>query len=82
MKKEEARIASLIYGLSVQQFGQLLEFRCIDCMRSKAFRFPNRESGPTLRIHCETHPENFGLWGSEAEMERDNRELGRRVGLL
>jgi hypothetical protein len=82
-KTLEARIASVIYGLSVQKFGHLLEFRCIDCLRSKAFRFPMiRELGPTLRIYCETHPENFGEWGSEAEMERDKRELASRIGLL
>jgi hypothetical protein len=79
----EARIASVIYGLSVQKFGHLLEFRCIECMRSKAFRFPMiRESEPTLRIYCETHPENFGQWASEAEMEKDKRELASRIGLL
>jgi hypothetical protein len=79
----EARIASVIYGLSVQKFGHLLEFRCVDCMRSNAFRFPMiRKSQPTLRIYCETHPENFGQWASEAEMEKDKRELASRIGLL
>jgi len=82
-KQMQDRIGSVIYGLSVQKFGRLLEFRCIDCMRSKAFPFPmSRESGTTIRIYCETHPENFGQWGSEAELEKDKRELARRIGLL
>jgi len=41
-----------------------------------------RKSQPTLRIYCETHPENFGQWASEAEMEKDKRELVSRIGLL
>jgi hypothetical protein len=52
-------------------------------MRSKAFQFSMiRESAPTLKIYCQTHPENFGQWGSEAEMEREKQELARRIGLL
>lgn len=39
----------------------------------RSSRFPPliRESNPLLKTYCEVHPNNFGEWGSEAEMEQE-----------
>ncbi len=73
----------MICGFSVQKFGHLLEWRCLDCMRLRAYRFPLlREHRPTtLTLRCEVHPENFGEWRSEAEEEREKNQLAKRIGL-
>jgi hypothetical protein len=49
-------------------------------------RFPPRIVQETKRslltLRCELHPENFGEWHSEAEMDQDKRDLARRIGLI
>ena len=74
----------MIYGLSVQKVGHLPELRCPECMRNG--RFPPRIVQETKRslltLRCELHPENFGEWHSEAEMDQDKRDLARRIGLI
>ena len=72
----------MIYGLTVQRLGHLLEFRCPDCSKPKVYRHPLIwESKALLRIYCEVHPNNFGEWRSEAEMEQENLDLAKRIGL-
>lgn len=73
----------MIYGLTVQKIGHLLEFRCPQCNKLGAYRLPLiRESKPVLKIYCETHPDNFGEWLTETEMEQEKSELAKRIGLF
>jgi hypothetical protein len=73
----------VIYGLTLQKIGHLLEFRCPECARLRAYRLPLvRESKALIRLYCEVHPECFGEWRSEAEMENKKFELAKRIGLL
>jgi hypothetical protein len=40
-----------------------------------------RQDGPPIRLHCKVHPENYGEWRSEAEMEEEKLALAGRIGL-
>ena len=40
-----------------------------------------RKDGPSIRLLCGVHPENFGEWQSESEMEREKLALAERIGL-
>jgi hypothetical protein len=33
-------------------------------------------------MFCEIHPDNFGEWTSEAEMQQEKVALAKRIGLL
>ena len=35
-----------------------------------------------LKIYCEVHPNNFGEWHSQEEMEREKVDLAKRIGLF
>ena len=72
----------MIYGLTVQKTGSFFEFRCPECGWDLAYQPLKRELRPRLRIFCTTHPDNFGEWASEAEMQREKLELAKRIGLL
>ena len=73
----------MIYGLSVQKIGDSLEFRCSECMRSKAQHLPLVwKFDNYLKIYCEAHPDNYGQWRSETEMEQDKIALAKRIGLI
>jgi hypothetical protein len=68
----------VIYGLTLQRVGSALAFRCPLCWRPLV-----RESTPTkIAIRCEQHPEYFGEWPSEVEMEWEKIELAKCIGLL
>jgi len=73
----------VIYGLSVQKIGHSLEFRCSECMRSRAYYLPLVwQFDNYLKIYCEAHPDNYGQWPSEAEMEQEKISLAKRIGLI
>jgi hypothetical protein len=40
-----------------------------------------RQDGPPIRLHRKVHPENYGEWRSEAEMEEEKLALAGRIGL-
>jgi hypothetical protein len=40
-----------------------------------------RKDGPSIRLLCGVHPENFGECQSESEMEREKLALAERIGL-
>jgi hypothetical protein len=74
----------MIYGLSIQRVaGDRLEFSCPKCMNLKRLHSPlTKEPGPLVTVHCPLHPENYGQWESEDEMERDKLNLAKRIGLV
>ena len=74
----------MIYGLTVQKFGNQFELRCPECRRVAPVPAPLvRESRPSrLSIRCEVHPENFGEWLSESEMEEEKRNLAKEIGIF
>jgi len=41
-----------------------------------------REDDSDIKIYCPVHPENFGAWKSEEEMEREKLEPAKRIGLM
>jgi hypothetical protein len=52
-------------------------------MRSKAHHFLLVwQFDHYLKIYCEAHPENFGQWRTETEMEQDKIALAKRIGLI
>lgn len=69
----------MIFGLTVQGLGDILELRCPECVQRGALVSPLvRESeGSRIRIHCEVHTA-FGEWMSEAEMEWEKIDLAKR----
>ena len=72
----------MIYGLAVEKIGRSLEFRCSECLKFKAYDFLLVwKFDKYLKIYCETHPENFGEWRSETEMEEEKTSVARRTGL-
>ena len=71
----------MIYGLTVQKIGRSFQFRCLECTSLTGRITLIRTDRPRLRVSCEVHPENFGEWPSEEEMEREKLALARRIGL-
>ena len=71
----------MIYGLTIQKIGNRMEFRCMECTLLTGRIGLIREEGPPLKLYCKVHPENFGQWRSEEEMERERTALAARMGL-
>lgn len=72
---------NVIYGLTVQKVGRSFELRCLECTTLTGRISLLRSESPRLRVHCEVHPENYGEWSSEAEMEKEKAALAKRIGL-
>jgi hypothetical protein len=75
-------ISDVIYGLTVQEVGQFVVFRCPQCVL-ETYPLPliiERSSG--VKIYCEVHPENFGMWPSETHMQQEKLSLAKRIGLV
>lgn len=72
----------MIYGLTIQKVGQRFELRCPECTILTGRIDLVREEDSAIRLHCPVHPENFGSWHSEEEMEREKLELAARIGLM
>ncbi len=71
----------MIYGLTVQKVGRSFELRCLECTSLTGRITLVRSTTPRLRVHCEVHPDNYGEWASEAEMEKEKLALAKRIGL-
>ena len=71
----------MIYGLTVQKIGRSFQFRCLECTSLTGRITLIRTDHPRLRVSCEVHPENFGEWASEEEMEKEKLALAQRIGL-
>ena len=71
----------MIYGLTIQKVGKAYQLRCPECTCLTGRLGLVRQDGPSVRLHCRVHPENFGEWRSEAEMEREKLDLAGRIGL-
>lgn len=71
----------MIYGLTVQKIGRSFQFRCLECTSLTGRITLIRTDTPRVRVSCEVHPENYGEWTSEAEMEQEKLALARRIGL-
>jgi len=71
----------VIYGLTVQKIGRSFQFRCLECTSLTGRITLIRTDRPRLRVSCEVHPENFGEWASEEEMEKEKLALAQRIGL-
>jgi hypothetical protein len=71
----------VIYGLTVQKIGRAFQFRCLECTSLTGRITLVRTDRPRLRVSCEVHPENYGEWASEEDMEKEKLALARRIGL-
>ena len=71
----------MIYGLTVQKIGRTFQFRCLECTSLTGRITLIRTNNPRVRVSCEVHPENYGEWASEAEMEQEKLALAQRIGL-
>lgn len=74
-------IVAMIYGLTIQKVGKCFELRCPECTCLTGRLGLVRQDGPRIRLHCRVHPENFGEWLSEVEMEVEKLALANRIGL-
>ena len=74
-------IGTMIYGFTIQKVGKSFEFRCPECTCLTGRLGLVRQDGPGIRLHCRVHPENFGEWRSEPEMEVEKLALAGRIGL-
>jgi len=72
----------VIYGLTVQQVGRFFEFRCPQCASQGDLRPLILERSGVVKIYCQTHLDNFGVWASAADMQREKLALAKRIGLL
>ena len=82
--RARARLGSIegvIYGLTIQKVGKSFELRCPECTCLSGRLGLVRQDVPRIRLHCRVHPENFGEWRSEPEMEGEKRALAGRIGL-
>ena len=71
----------MIYGLTIQKVGKRLELRCVECTLITGRLGLIKEDGPPIRLYCRTHPQNFGQWRTEEEMENEKLSLAKRMGL-
>ncbi len=71
----------MIYGLGLQKVGHSFELRCLECTSLTGRISLMRSDQARVKLYCRIHPENFGEWNSEGEMEREKRELAKRIGL-
>lgn len=71
----------MIFGLTIQKVGRRFELRCPECTLITGRIGLIREESPRLRLYCKQHPDIFGVWESEAEMEREKLALAKRIGL-
>jgi hypothetical protein len=71
----------VIYGLTIQKVGKRFELRCPECTILTGRLGLVRQEDSLIRLHCPVHPENFGQWHSDEEMEREKRTLAERIGL-
>jgi len=71
----------LIFNLTIQEVGKRLELRCPECTTLSGRIGLVKETSPRLKLYCKQHPENYGVWKSEEDMERDKLELAKRIGL-
>src|SRR5580765_585861 len=74
-------IEGVIYGLTIQKVGKSFELRCPECTCLTGKIGLVRKDGLGIRLLCGVHPENFGEWQSESEMEREKLALAERIGL-
>jgi len=74
-------IKGMIYGLTIQRVGRSFELRCPECTCLTGRLGLVREDGQRIRLRCRVHPENFGEWRSEPEMELEKLALAGRIGL-
>lgn len=71
----------MIFGLTIQKVGKRFELRCPECTCITGRLGLVRETNTSLKLYCKEHPDNFGVWTSEAEMEREKLALAQRIGL-
>ncbi len=71
----------MIYGLTIQKIGKSFELRCPECTCLTGRLGLIREDGQRIRLSCRVHPENFGEWRSELDLEAEKLELAGRIGL-
>jgi hypothetical protein len=71
----------VIFGLTIQKVGKRLELRCPECTVLTGRIGLIREESPRLKLYCKHHPDIFGVWNSEAEMEDEKLALAKRIGL-
>lgn len=71
----------MIFGLTIQKVGKRFELRCPECTILTGRLGLVREDRPRLKLYCKQHPEIFGVWESEAEMEQEKLALAKRIGL-
>ena len=73
----------MIFGLTIQELGDVLELRCPECVRLGAphASLAHESEKSSIRIYCTAH-RTFGEWTSEEEMEREKFDLARQIGLL
>ena len=74
-------IEGVIYGLTIQKVGTNFELRCPECTCLTGRLGLVRQDGVRIRVQCRVHPENFGEWNSEPDMERERLALAGRIGL-
>jgi hypothetical protein len=72
----------VIYGLTIQKIGKKLELRCLECTSITGRISLLREQGTTVKVFCPVHPENYGQWPSQEEMEQEKLALAKRIGLM
>jgi hypothetical protein len=75
------RIGEMIYSLTIQKVGKSFELRCPECTCLSGRLGLVRQDGPPIRLHCRVHPENFGEWRSELDLEAEKIALAGRIGL-
>lgn len=71
----------MIYGLTIQKVGKTFELRCPECTCLSGRLGLVRQNGPPIRLYCRVHPDNFGQWHSESEIDREKLSLAKRIGL-
>jgi len=71
----------VIYGLTLQKVGNRLDLRCPECTSLTGRLGLVRKEDPLLKLYCPVHPDYFGQWRSEEEMEREKLALAQRMGL-
>jgi hypothetical protein len=71
----------VIHALTIQRVGKGFALRCPECTCVTGRLGLVRQNDTRIRLYCRVHPENYGEWQSEAEMEREKLALAERIGL-
>jgi hypothetical protein len=68
--------------VTIQKVGKSFELGCPECTCLTGRLGLVRQDGSRIRLHCRVHPENFGEWRSEPDLEAEKPALAGRIGLM